>query len=177
MKSDGTLYEIKNWREANVAVSNYKTDFKSSNNMESLTYSDKINGLLTVPKDKDAKDDFKGIYEISLDSKNTDMDSPTYKIDLNDKVLKAYKEKKIEHTLSPSEIAIHPKTHDIYVLEGKQPKLLILNSQGQLKKAYKLDQINFPQPEGMTFSADGKLYISNESVGKGATIHLVEMNF
>lgn len=174
MQSDGLLYEIKDWRETNRTISSYQTGFKAANNMESLTYSAKDSSLLTAPKDKDANDEFKGIYKISMTSKRVDVNSPTYKIEMNAEALKNYRDKKLRKTFNPSEIAVHPKTNDIYVLEGKNPKLLILDENGNLKNVYKLDEINFPQPEGMTFSADGDLYISNEAVNGAATIHLVD---
>lgn len=176
MQSDGLLYEIKDWKATNKIVSSYQTDFKSSNNMESLTYSSKDKCLLTVPKDKDVDENFKGIYKISLSSKTVDINTPAYKIDMNADALKPYKGKKTHKNFNPSEIAVHPKTNDIYVLEGKNPKLMILDSLGNLKTVYKLDEINFPQPEGMTFSEDGDLYISNESSNGPATIHLVELS-
>ena len=175
MQSDGLLYEIKNWRATNKVISSHQTGFKSSNNMESLTYSIKDNSLLTSPKDKDNSGNFKGIYMISLTTKKANINAPAYKIEMNSESLKEFKGKKSNKTFSPSEIAVHPKSNDIYVLEGKNPKLIILDAQGQLKSVYKLDAINFPQPEGMTFSEDGDLYISNESASGPATIHLVEL--
>ncbi len=175
IQSDGLLYEIKDWRATNKVVSSYQTDFTSSNNMESLAYSAKDNVLLTAPKDKDLEDDYKGIYKISMTSKSADIKSPAYKIDMNAEALKDYRSKKLHKTFNPSEIAVHPINNDIYILEGKNPKLMILNSEGELKTVYKLDEINFPQPEGMTFSEDGNLYISNEAVDGSATIHLVEL--
>ena len=173
MQSDGLLYEIKNWESADRTINAHQTQFKSDHNMESLTYSINDNSLLTAPKDKDVKDDFKGIYKVSMSSKDTD--APIYKIDMNDKALKEYRSKKLWKTFNPSEIAVHPKTNEIYVLEGKNPMLLILDEQGAIKSVNKLDEINFPQPEGMTFSPDGDLYISNESNNGAATIHLVDL--
>lgn len=175
MQSDGLLYEIKDWRKTNKVVSSHQTGFKAVNNMESLTYSIKDACLLTAPKDKDSKEDFKGIYKIALSSKTTDITAPAYKIDMTHEALKDYRGKKLNKTFNPSEIAVHPKTNDIYILEGKNPKLIILDAKGDLKVVFKLDEINFPQPEGMTFSEAGDLYISNESVNGPATIHMVSL--
>lgn len=175
MQSDGLLYEIKNWNATNKVVSTYKTGFEDSNNMESLTYSAKDSSLLTIPKDRDFKDDFKGVYKIPLSSKKADVTAPAYKINMNAEALKTYQAKKRYKTFNPSEIAVHPISNDIYVLEGKHPKLLILNAEGTIKNVFKLDEINFPQPEGMTFSDDGDLYISNEAANGKASIHLVEL--
>lgn len=175
MQSDGLLYEVKNWNATNKVVSAHQTGFEASNNMESLTYSVADETLLTAPKDKDSRDDFKGIYQIPMATKKADTKNPTYKIDLNAPELKEFQGKKLRKTFSPSEIAVHPLTNDIYVLEGKNPKLMILGANGKLKVVYKLDEINFPQPEGMTFSENGDLYISNEAANGTANIHLVEL--
>ncbi len=175
MQSDGLLFEIKNWNATNKIVSTHKTGFQDANNMESLAYSALDSSLLTIPKDRDSKDDFKGIYTIPLSSKKADTNTPAYKIEMNAEALKIYRDKKLYKTFNPSEIAVHPITNDIYVLEGKNPKLLILDANGTLKTVYKLDEINFPQPEGMTFSEEGDLYISNEAVNGTASIHLVEL--
>ncbi len=175
MQSDGLLYEIKNWSSTNKTVTSYQTGFNASNNMESLTYSAKDNCLLTASKNKDSYDHFKAIYKISLSSKSADIKTPAYKIELNAAVRKEQKTKKSQNKFSPSEIAVHPLTNDIYVLEGKNPKLVILDASGTLKSVYTLDESNFPQPEGMTFSRDGDLYISNESGSGPATIHLVTL--
>lgn len=174
MQSDGLLYEVKNWKAINKTVSTHETGFNSANNMESLTYSIADNCLLTVPKDKDDKNDYKGIYKINLHTKQVDIETPAYKINMYAPDLREYRHKKIYKTFNPSEIAEHPITKELYVLEGKHPKLLVLNPQGDIKNVYKLDEINFPQPEGMTFSDDGDLYISNESATGPATIHLIE---
>ncbi|OBX26455.1 SdiA-regulated protein [Gelidibacter algens] len=175
MQSDGLLFEIKNWNTTNKIVSTHKTGFQDANNMESLAYSALDSSLLTIPKDRDSKDDFKGIYTIPLSSKKADTNTPAYKIEMNAKALKIYRDKKLYKTFNPSEIAVHPITNDIYVVEGQHPKLLILDANGTLKTVYKLDEINFPQPEGMTFSEEGDLYISNEAVNGTASIHLVEL--
>jgi len=99
------------------------------------------------------------------------MDSiPVININLEDKAFKNFKHKKIEKTFNPSDIAIHPKTQDIYVIEGKKPKLLILNSKGKLLKILELDKRKFAQPEGITFSDDGRLFISNEADSESANI-------
>lgn len=175
IQSDGLLYEIKNWNATNKVVSTHKTGFEDANNMESLTYSPKDSSLITTPKDRDSKDDFKGIYKIPLSSKRADTTAPAYKIDMNAEALKPYQAKKLYKTFNPSEIAVHPNSNDIYVLEGKHPKLLVMDAEGTIKNVFKLDEINFPQPEGMTFSEDGDLYISNEAANGTASIHLVEL--
>lgn len=176
IQSDGLLYEINPWNTPERSIKSHQTRFTSLNNLESLTYSVPEKSLLTAPKDKDKDLAYKGIYKVGMSSSgNLDQDSALYKIDLHSEMFDEYRGEKIHKTFSPSEIAVHPLTNEIYVLEGKVPKLLILDEKGILKRVYKLDEIHFPQPEGMTFSAQGDLHISNEAVNNSATILLVEL--
>ena len=170
MRSDGHLYEIKNYASDDREIAEFQTLFSSKNNIESLTFDSDHQRLLTTPKDEDlAGRTFKNIYEVSLDQK-TMVKTPVASIDLTHEKLKPFEEKKIEKTFSPSDIAIHPKTKDIYILEGKKPKLMIMNAEGTIIKVHELNKDLFAQPEGITFSNDGRLFISNEAKDMQANI-------
>ncbi|WP_419212069.1 SdiA-regulated domain-containing protein [Maribacter sp. X9] len=162
LRSDGTIYQVLNFRTKNRKVQTFKTEFSEENNMESLTLNPKTQSLIIAPKDRDMQDDFKGLYQILIDSKKMSA-SPSVKINMNDGAFKNYKHKKVYKTFSPSDVAIHPKTGEYYVLEGKNPKLVILNADGTIKTVHELHKDTFAQPEGITFSPDGTLYISNEA--------------
>jgi len=169
LRSDGTIYEVSNFLGEDISVQNFETEFSSKNNMESLALNAKSNSLIIAPKDRDTKDDFKGLYQIPIDSRTMNA-APSVKINMNDNAFKSYKKKKAYKTFSPSDIAIHPKTGEYYVLEGKDPKLVILDADGTIKAVHKLDKNKFAQPEGITFSPNGTLYISNESGDDAANI-------
>ena len=64
--------------------------------------------------------------------------------------------------MQPSAIAIHPKTGDLYITDGAKPKLLIMDQQGAIKTVKILNSKEFNQPEGISFSPEGGLFISNE---------------
>ncbi len=175
MRSDGLIYEVKNFRSEDRKISEFQTVFSSKNNMESLTFDAENQRFLTTPKDMDlANHMFKNIYQIPLKTKTMES-QPIVKINLTDDQLKEFEHKNIQKTFNPSDIAIHPKTKEIYVLEGKKPKLLILDTAGNIKKVHKLDD-SFAQPEGITFSSDGTLYISNEAGDVSANIMEVHLN-
>ncbi|WP_379953020.1 SdiA-regulated domain-containing protein [Dokdonia sp. R78006] len=169
MRSDGLIYEVLRFRESEPIITTFQTAFTARNNIETLTLDTEKNSLVVTPKDRDQSDDFKGLYYITLDAKTMD-EKPLLRIDMNDKAFKDFKKKKAYRIFSPSDVAIHPVTGDYYVLEGKNPKLAILDSDGTVKKVYKLDKDDFAQPEGITFSPDGKLFISNEARKEEATI-------
>lgn len=176
MRSDGVLFEIKNFQSEKPEVNTYELPFDDKNNMESLSLDRGKENLLIIPKDKDTDDeDHKAIYYFSIDEKEF-KSKPYVNIDLKDKKLKEFEKKKGYKTLRPSEIAAHPGTGEIYVLEGVDPKLLILDLEGKVEKVYTFDDDIFPQPEGMTFTPMGDLFISNEGRGGNpANIVMVEL--
>lgn len=176
MRSDGLLYEISDYNSDSKSVKSFQTSFDAKNNMETLTWDQQAKSLITSPKDRDSNSDaYKGVYQISTQHLKSDK-QPIFKIDMNETAFKSFKGKKEYKTFNPSDIAIHPKTHDMYVLEGKNPKLLVLDSKGQIKTIHHFNSSDFPQPEGITFSPEGAVYISNEAKNGKATIHLVEFN-
>ena len=76
--------------------------------------------------------------------------------------------------MQPSAIAIHPQTGDIYVTEATNPKLLVLDRTGKLKSLKILNSEEFYKPEGISFSPEGKMFISNE--GKDDPGNILEVN-
>ncbi len=174
MRSDGAILAIHNFEDSDRTVKIYKTPFTDENNMETLELDVDRNSLLISPKDRDSSSDsFKGVYAFSLVTKEMATE-PIIKINMTDEALERLKENDLYKTFRPSDLAIHPKTKEIYLLEGAKPKLLILDVNGSLKNAYGFDRKLFPQPEGITFSPDGTLYISSEGEndGKGTITEL-----
>lgn len=162
LESDGTITIVENFQDSNRKITAYETSFDEKNNMESLELDVANNRLLLMPKDRDIdSDNFKGVYEFSLEDYKL-VSEPVMRLDMGDEVLKHFREKKVYKNFRPSDIAIHPQTKEMYMLEGSKPKLLILDENGVAKKGYSLDKKIFPQPEGITFSSNGDLYISSE---------------
>ena len=77
-----------------------------------------------------------------------------------------------EKKFAPSALAIHPVTHDIYVISSAGKQLLVLSADGNIKESHQLTSKQFKQPEGMAFAANGDLYISNEGKGGEGNILL-----
>jgi uncharacterized protein YjiK len=72
----------------------------------------------------------------------------------------------------PSCMAKNPVTHDWVIISAVNKLLLVLDEQWKVKDSYPLDPSLFNQPEGLTFNANGDMYISNEGGGGSATILL-----
>ncbi|MBD0376057.1 MAG: SdiA-regulated domain-containing protein [Flavisolibacter sp.] len=176
IRSDGKLFEVADYMSAKPAVTSFQTHLNARNDVEGLCYDERNNRLLVAIKGKDANsNDYKGIYAFDLTSKKMPQE-PVYKINLDDPVFEGAKGKNKATVIQPSEIQVHPLTNEIYILEGTNPKLLILDENGKAKKLYAMQKKDFPQAEGLTFSPNGELYISNEGRIGGATIVKAELS-
>ena len=178
MESNGLLFEISNYLSDSFETKEYKTSFSGKNNLESLVADSINNQILFTVKDNDPNSEsYKGIYAFNVESKSIE-ELPIVKIPLDNPI---FKPKKVDDDIEnisnffPSDIAINPTNGNYYILEGKNPQLLIMDKMGKPLKIHKLHPESFPQPEGLTFSPDGTLYISNE--GKGGTASVVEVEF
>jgi uncharacterized protein YjiK len=77
----------------------------------------------------------------------------------------------------PSAAAINPKTGELFLISSVNKVLVVAESDGKVIDVFQLDPILFKQPEGLTFTPEGDLLISNESAGVGpATILLFKYN-
>ena len=175
LRSDGTLFEVLNYlsEEEEKEVNEIKIGFNQKYNFEGISYDKKRNRLILAIKDK-AEKDYKPVYSFNLNTKQLDKE-PAYKIMFNDTIFNGLELKENNHLIQPSEIAIHPKTGEVYILEGTNPKLLILSPNGKTKKLHVFQEEQFPQPEGITFDNEGNLYISNEGAGAMGNILKVRL--
>lgn len=173
--SNGKIYEVSNYLAPNFETREYQTPFSGKNNIESLTADISNNRLLFAVKDSDPNSkNFKGIYAFDLDSKEASL-KPIYKIPMDDPVFDTGSKKDKNKEFYPSDISLNPKNGDVYVLEGKNPRLLIMDKDGTPLRLHTLNKESFPQPEGVTFAPDGTLYISNEGKKGMANIMEVEL--
>lgn len=189
LRSDGTLYELKNLQEGRqrIAKKKFNTGLSKANNTEGLAY-DNERGLLLIAckgkpemKNKPVEyKDKKAIYGFNLQTKQLsekpivlidleEVRKMTYSIRKNalDKIIRFYTHKP-PSDFEPSGIAVHPLSRDLYVLSSVGKLLVILDPTGKLKHVVKLPPRVFKQPEGIAFDLTGNMYISNEGrKGKG----------
>lgn len=144
--------------------------------MESLTYDKENNRLLLIPKEKDLENEnFLGVYAFNLQSKKMDS-NPIFKIEFTDPIFDDRKEKKGKkpsNPIHPADLAISPLKGNHYFVDGKNQKILIIDKEGKSIELMNLINKKFIQPEGITFSSQGTLYISNE--GKKGTANILEV--
>lgn len=174
LRSDGTLYEVNNFEDQQSKTIEYSFDFPEKYNFEGLGYDEKNNRLLLGIKSK-TDDDFKSIYAFDLKTSKL-IEEPVYKIYFNHPVFEKLDMKPSHKMLQPSEISINPENGKIYILEGVNPKLLILDSTGIPEKLHVFKKKQFSQAEGLTFGPSGELFISNEGRGGSGNILYISLN-
>lgn len=74
-------------------------------------------------------------------------------------------EKKIK--FKPSAAAIHPITKELYIISSVNKLLVITDPKGNVKQTLPIDAALFKQPEGITFTPEGDMIISNEAADRG----------
>jgi uncharacterized protein YjiK len=173
--SHGVLFKIADW-QTKPQVEQIKTFLSKENNTEGLCYDPATKKLLVALKDAsnvaNEKKSTKAVYQFDMTQNKLD----------NQPFLLIYKkdfEKVAGQKLdfNPSAIAIHPITHDIYLLSTKDNKgMAVYSHDGTLKAFQFIDKELMPQPEGICFSPEGKLYISSEGK-KGEPGNLFEFDF
>lgn len=181
LESNGTIYKVTNFTADNREIFIYKTPLSTRNDTEGLAFDARKNNLIIACKNQPSIKEklkltgYKAIYRFRT-SDNKLKEKPEYLID--SKWFKDFEETKYfkkvsldlakklqlaENTVfNPSGLAIHPLEDDIYIISTTPGRLIVMNRNGKIKYIEALDKSIFRQPEGICFSPEGDLYISNE---------------
>jgi len=178
LQSDGQIYEVIDFESENRKVNRYQTEFSSFNDMESFDFIKHTNEVLTIPKENNLLQN-RGkfiIYKLSSDDFSL-QDERFISLNYNDPVFKLDTNNWLrDQGFLASELTVHPDTQEIYILDSRIPKLMILRADGTPKQLYLLNPEQFQQPEGLSFDSKGRLYISNEEKSFiKQNLHLVEL--
>jgi len=179
LRSDATLFHIRNYQSAKWSVDSIVTGIPNKDN-EGLCFDHRNNQLLIGSKSKVAKGaEFKNlrtIYAFDL-KKNQLKEGALYTYDIGS--IKEFAEKnKIELPVKPakknpqenevalkfqlSAIYIHPENQLLYVLSASDYYLFVFDDRANLVHIEVLDPKKFNKAEGIAIMPNGDLYISNE---------------
>jgi len=145
-----------------------ETGFSYRNDTEGICYDSLTNTLLIVPKAQELypqgeNEQRRGVYTFDLENGKTNP-QPTYYIDELEVGQIVYGSNHAYH-FRPSGVAVDPLTGDIFVLSSVGNVLVVIDRDSQIKHIELLESSTFRQPEGITFSPQGDLYISSEGRG------------
>lgn len=157
--SNGDIDALKFYGDS-IAHQKYKADEggKKANEFETLYYDDEQKKIILICKD--CEDDKKSaVTALGFDPYSGSYTGPVFTIDVKAVDQKLNKEK---IQFKPSAAAINPVTNELYIISSVNKLLIITDRSGHFKDAYEIDTNLFNQPEGIAFTPDGDMLISNE---------------
>lgn len=195
LRSDGTVFEVENFRLPTRKTRKFNTKLSLRNNAEGLAYDKENNALFLACKESPSIDKeylypgLRAIYTFDLKT-NSLKEKPAILIDpskieknwSNPEKNKGYISEFFtevanrlklsdRNSFYPSALAFHPQNPEyIYIISSVGRTLIIINRQGEILDNTKLSKTLFTQAEGICFSDEGDLYISNEGKNGNATI-------
>ena len=174
LKSNGDVTAFR-FVEDSTIIDTFSTGSTiKSREFEAMLFDTARNQLLLVCKDcEDDTTNTTSVWGLDFAAK-TLSPAPVFIID--GKQIESVFRKKLTK-FKPSAAAVHPLTGDFYYVSAINDILLVTDRNGVVKEATALDKILFKQPEGLAFTPDGTLLVSNEFASSGtATILLYHYN-
>jgi hypothetical protein len=162
--ADGRIIEINNYESAKPEVTEHGTHLTINENVNGLCYDRRNKRLLvTIKGTEDGNQLYKGIYSFRLADKRM-LTNPAIKIDLRSRVFRQVQPKNMQTVFQPSDLDISPATGILYIVDGTRVQLLRMRTNENIKDLTELDKEKFIQPEGITFTPSGELFIASKGV-------------
>src|SRR6478672_9156366 len=168
LKSKGVVEKFKFATPDSVSLQSLPIS-AGKNEFETLYYDSAKHQLIVICKNCE-QDTRKEVSSWAFDMAN-DSFVPAFKVETE--TIKEQLGEDEKFRFKPSAAAIHPLTGELYVIASVNRALVILNKDHSVKNAYKINPALFKQPEGLTFTPNGDLIISNEAADKGAADMLI----
>ena len=170
LESNGGIISLQFFSHDSLTIKEYKLPLPGKNEFEILYHDKGQNRLIMLCKDCEA-DDNNSLSSWAFDLSTLTFSSrPAYVIDVQ-KIEELMHEKKVK--FKPSAAAIQPVTGQLFIVSSVNKVLVIADKKGNPEKTYNLTRKLYRQPEGLTFTPEGNLLISNESAGIGASDILI----
>lgn len=175
VKSNGDIFEIGDWKKKKMCINMYDTHLEKVDDVEGLGYDLKRHCLLLVGKGNPDSSYTRNVFAFDLTTKLLG-EQPVYSVNpLEVNRLLPPGPDENSNFFSPSSIAIHPITRDVYITSTAQKRLLVLDyDSGAIKYVVRLDKKMLPQPEGIAFDSNGDMLLSSEGKkGEGLIIRFM----
>lgn len=164
LESSGNILRLSFNAQNSIAVQEYTFDKGTGKDeFEILYYDPGRKKLILICKDCDL-DKKHSLSTFAFDPTTGQYEDSPFTINVQE----------IAHSLGddkmkfkPSAASINPKNGLLYIISSINKLLVVMDSDGKLVKAYRIDPVVFKQPEGISFSPTGGMLISNESADVG----------
>lgn len=162
--ADGRIIEIRNYNSDKREATEYGTHLTIEEEVNGLCYDRKNQRLLvTIKRTEDGNQIYKGIYSFHLSDKRM-LAKPAIKIDLRSSAFRNIQPRNLQTVFQPSDIDIDPRSGLLYMVDGTRVQLLRMRMSGNIKDVTELGREKFIQPEGITFTPSGELFIASKGV-------------
>ena len=162
--ADGRIIEIKQYASDKREIIEHGTHLTIEEEVNGLCYDRKNRRLLvTIKGTEDGNQLYKGIYSFRLTEKRM-LAKPVIKIDLRNRVFRNLQPKNIQSVFQPSDLDINPVTGLLYIVDGTRVQLLRMRMNENIKDLTELDREKMIQPEGITFTPSGELFIASKGI-------------
>jgi len=170
LNNNGDIVSL-NFLNDSLATHEYTFPKQGKDEFESLYYDDTLKKLILLCKDCES-DDLATVGSYSFDLQQY-MYARSYTIDA-----KAIEEINgpVSRKFKPSAATLNPLNGELYILSSINKLLVVADRTGKVKDVYHLNPSIFIQPEGITFTPNGNLFISNEA-GKDNTATILFYQF
>lgn len=163
MKSKGDIVAFNFQSPDSISATEYDIPLTDQNEFESLYYDDSLKTLILICKDCEADDKTRsGTW--AFDPVKRSFSQGPFVIDPAPILAR---QKVQEKRFKPSAAALHPITGELYIISSINKVLVIADRFGKTRRVYPLDPKIYKQPEGITFTPLGDMFISNEAAGEG----------
>lgn len=165
LQSNGNIMRLTFSGQNTVNVQHFYFDKtgQGANEFEILYYDPGKRKMILICKDCES-DKKKSLTTFSFDPHSGQYNDSSFQVDVT-KIAAAIGEEKIR--FKPSAASINPKTGELFIISAINKLLVIADTDGHFKQAYKIDPGVFKQPEGLGFTPAGDLIISNEAADVG----------
>jgi hypothetical protein len=170
LQSSGSIIEFKFITKDSVARNLYESGLPGKNEFEILYHDKEKNQLIMLCKDCEA-DDKNSLSSFAFDLA-THKFSPTRAYVMDIRKIEALLQQKKVH-FKPSAAAINPIDGRLYIISSINKVLVVADRNGVPEHVYRISPRLYKQPEGLTFTPEGNLLISNESADVGAANILI----
>jgi hypothetical protein len=162
--ADGRIIEIRNYFSEKREVIEYGSHLTIEEEVNGLCYDRRNKRLLvTIKGTEDGNQLYKGIYSFQLPYKRM-LAKPAIKIDLRSQVFRNLQPRNMQTVFQPSDLDINPVSGLLYIVDGTRAQLLRMRMNENIKDLTELDKEKFIQPEGITFTPSGELFIAGKGV-------------
>lgn len=173
LASDGDIITINFVGDSLVTDHKKFKEFSDASNEFEILYDNKDSGNIVIVC-KDCDNEKKSQVNSYSYSYKTPASPYADYISFNTKPINDKKGK--ENHLRASAAAINPVTNEVYMISSIQKMIVIFSKDGRFINYYDLDPGIYKQPEGMAFTPEGDLIISNEFADEGTANLLIMKN-